>query len=183
MKPLSLILPLLLSGFSVAGADDLTVNVDLSGNTQREAGLHVMLGIGERDWELASGVTSTIARLKDGRTYGSVQPVFPIGGGLTGLILGAGAGSSGSLIGGGIGWLAGQILTNSEARVGSEHFSVFGAHQLDLFVPGWHPREKITLGVDGGYGVRLRAGAFRSFSSIGDLDGFGFEGRILVPLR
>lgn len=183
MKFLPLLLPFFLSGISAVNADDLTVNLDLSGNSQREAGLHAMLGIGERDWELSSGVTSTIASLKDGRTYVSLQPVFPIGAGLTGLILGAGAGSSGSLIGGGAGWLAAQILTNSEARLGPEYFSVFGAHQLDLFVPGWHPREKIVLGLDGGYGVRLRAGAFRSFSSIDALDGFGFEGRLLVPLR
>lgn len=184
MKPLSPLLPALLLVLSaVSGADDLTVNLDLSANSQREAGLHAMLGIGGRDGELASGVTTTLASLKDGRTYVSIQPVFPIGAGLTGLILGAGAGSSGSLIGGGAGWLAGQILTNSEARLGSRYVSVFGAHQLDLFVPGPHPREKITLGLDGGYGVRVRAGAFRSFCSIDALDHFGFEGRLLVPLR
>lgn len=164
-------------------AEKIYLEGQLGGCTLREGSVHLMLGIGDEDWGLASGVTTTVARLEDRRTYVSIQPVFPAATGLMGLILVGGAGHGSGEVGGGIGWLAGQILTNSEAKVGSEHLSIFGAHQLDLFVPGPHPREKISLGLEAGYGVMARVAGFRSFCSIGPLDQLGVEFRLVVPVR
>lgn len=134
--------------------------------------------------ELSSGLTTSRLTLSDGRVYWSAQPLWlPVGagvGGGVGLVAAIPAQSIETIPGGlAIGWLAAQIATNSQMRIGWKYFSFVGAQQVDWLVPGWHPREKLSLGVQVGNSVALRAAGFRSLSMIEELDGYGVELRLV----
>ncbi len=82
-----------------------------------------------------------------------------------------------------VGWIVAQALTNSEMRMGPMYLTVIGAHQLDLLVPGWHPREKLSLGIQLGDVVAVRAMGNRSFSYIDGLNHYGVEFRLAVNIH
>jgi len=168
---------------SFARAENITGDLMLGGNAAREGSLHAMVGLDGSGWAVSSGVTTTVASPRRGGTMVSVQPIFPaslaLAGAVVGLPIKLEAAGGGALIG----WLAGQILTNSEARAGLPVLSVYGAHQLDLFVPGWHPREKLSVGMEAGQLVLVRVAGFRSFSSVQSLDGYGAEVRLVLGMR
>jgi len=186
MRRLLLVAAALLALASAGRAENGYAEIQLGRSLLDETSGHAMLGIDMREWGGASGLTTTFVSLADGRSYVSVQPLFPMGLGVAGLVTGGGVGLAfgegpgACLAGGVVGWGIGQVLTEGELWMGSRNASVFVAHQLDLLLPGLHPREKISLGIDAGHIVRGRVGVFRSFCSIGALDRVGFEGRLVV---
>lgn len=143
-----------------------------------EFGADAMIGIKWREngsTSLASGLGVGMCALEDGRNFYSLQPMLPLPTALGGAIVANRAGE-----GFFFGWLAGQILTNSEARFGGDVFSVWGAQRFDFLLPDWHPRERLSTGIQLGTKQALRLGAFRSLSSIKALDVWGVEARFLI---
>ncbi len=180
---------LLLVVRAAASDESLYFGGDLAFGSTPEGSVHAMLGIrnildSPMVLELASGWTTSRIALPDGRIYWSAQPVW--------LPVGALAGFAGGIlvalplndpkpipVGLVYGWIAAQIVTNSEMRLGTKYLSAIGAQQVDWLVPGWHPREKLSLGVQLGNAVAFRAMGTRSISSIDELNHYGTEFRLV----
>ncbi|MBK9578485.1 MAG: hypothetical protein IPK50_11395 [Fibrobacterota bacterium] len=181
---------LFLTVSTVSAGDDVYVGGDLAYGSTPEGGAHAMIGLRNlRDepnlLELSSGLTTSRIVLPDGRIYWSAQPVWlPVGalaGGAIGVILVIPhEGPEPIAVGMAVGWITAQILTNSEMRIGTKNISAIGAQQLDWLVPGWHPREKLSAGIQLGNSIAFRVMGTRSFSAIEDLNQFGVEFRLVA---
>lgn len=159
----------------------LPLSVHLRGSDLAEAGLDAMVGVDVSEsprTRLASGVGTSLVVLPDGRAFVSAQPLVPASASLAGGILGGGDGG-GFLLG----WFVGQILSNSEVQFGNRRVSVWGGHRLDLLVPGLHPAERLSLGLQAGNQIAVRLGGQRSISSIEKLDGWAIEGRLVFTVQ
>ncbi|GEM_PF-5088035 len=181
---------LFLAGRAASAQEDVFLAGDLAYGPTPETGAHAMLGYrtlldDSKVLDLSYGLTTSRIKLPDGRIYWSAQPVWGAAGALA-----VGARSAlfdrdlesipGAMR---VGWIVAQALTNSEMRMGPMYLTVIGAHQLDLLVPGWHPREKLSLGIQLGDVVAVRAMGNRSFSYIDGLNHYGVEFRLAVNIH
>lgn len=154
-----------------------------------ETTLHANFGIeweaSPGHWETQTGLNCTRLRREGMPDRFSGQSIIPLVAGTTTLISSSSHGDMsdfGQFLGT-TSLILSLLATNLEYQVGWEYLRATAGHQFDLFLPGWSPREKIALGVQAGQQVRVRLEGFRSFSGISQLNGWGGQARLMVPIQ
>jgi hypothetical protein len=193
-RPFATVLALGLLGpasVAVAGNQAELVEFQGGGSSLGEMALHADFGVEvEMDpgtWlEAISGLNATWLRRAGKPDLVSGQSLIPVTGGLGGYAVGwalsGGRKSGAEFLGTGL-FAIPMILSNLEYQWGWKALRGTASHQFDLFLPGWSPREKLAVGIQVGNRVRARLEGFRSLASIPELDGWGAQGRLIVPIE